>query len=74
MAFRSWFRKFVSKIKELLRVHDKYNDFFAEAYFEDGSSMVYTGKPWGHHFEMFKEVAQEASGVYVSMTGSFWRF
>jgi hypothetical protein len=75
MGLRNWFRRFVSKVKELLGVYDKYSDYKAEAHFPDGSSAVYLGKPWGWEFELFKEMArEEAYGVSMNMTGSYWRF
>ncbi|KAH8201424.1 hypothetical protein TruAng_004424 [Truncatella angustata] len=75
MGLKAWFQRFVSKVKELLGVHDQYNDFRAIAFFTDGSQMVYTGKPWGSAFEQFKNHAGEyAYAVQLNMTGSFWKF
>lgn len=75
MGFRSWFRKFVSKVKDLLGIYDKYNDFRAEAIFPDGGEMVYEGKPWGPHFEAFKKLAgEEAVSMRMNMTGGFWEY
>jgi hypothetical protein len=75
MGFRSWFRRFVSKVKEVLGIHDKWNDFVAEAFFEDGGRSRYTGKPWGAEFDMFKNMAQvNAWKVTMNMTGDFCSF
>lgn len=75
MGLRSWFRRFVSKVKEVLGIYDKYDDYVAEAFFEDGSSMKYTGKPWGDNFDRFKQFANMyAYSITMNMTGSFWRF
>jgi len=55
-------------------MHDKYNDFRADAYFDDGSVMTYKGYPWGSGFEAFKRLAgREAASVEMNMRGSFWR-
>jgi len=75
MGCRDWFRRFVSKVKEILGVYDKYNDFKAIAYFPDGSEAMFEGKPWGSSFRMFQNlVEEEACGVWMNMKGSFWRF
>lgn len=75
MGLRDWFRRFVSKVKEILGIHDKWNDYVAEAFFDDGGRMRYTGKPWGYEFDMFKNTAQRyAWRVTMNMTGSFWTF
>jgi len=74
MGLRSWFRRFVSKVKEFCGVYNKYNDYQADAYFDDGSVMTYTGHPWGKGFEQFKKFAgQNAYVVEMNMNGSYWR-
>jgi len=74
MGLRAWFRRFVSKVKEFFGVYDKYNDYRADAFFDDGSDMTYTGNPWGSGFESFKRVAGEnAYKVQMNMSGSYWR-
>jgi hypothetical protein len=73
MGLRDWFRRFVSKVKEVFGVYDKYRDFEAVAYFPDGSEAIYTGKPWGYEFELFKALVEdEAFAVRLNMQGSFW--
>jgi hypothetical protein len=75
MGIRSWFRKFISKINEMLGMHDKYNDFKCTAYFDDGGVFTYQGKPWGVEFEEFKRfVSKEANVVEMNMNGGFWKF
>lgn len=75
MGLRSWFRRFVSKVKEVLGIYDKYDDFECEAYFDDGSVFTYTGHPWGSAFEEFKRyAASNANAVRMNMSGSFWSF
>lgn len=56
-------------------MYDKWDDYVAEAFFDDGGRARYTGKPWGHEFDMFKSTAQRyAWRVSMNMTGSFWTF
>jgi len=75
MGFRSFFRRFVSKVKEVLGIYDKYNDFKADAYFSDGGVATFRGKPWGSAFEHFKYfVAEDAYAIEMNMKGDFWRF
>ncbi|KAI9166494.1 hypothetical protein HJFPF1_02597 [Paramyrothecium foliicola] len=73
MGLRNWFRRFVSKVKEVFGVYDKYTEFTATAYFSDGGSMTFTGRPWGGDFDLFKYNAEEyAYAISMNMTGSFW--
>jgi hypothetical protein len=75
MGLRDWFRRFVSKVKEVFGIYDKYTDFTATAYFSDGAEMTFTGRPWGNEFELFKYNADTyAYAVSMNMSGSFWRF
>jgi len=75
MGIGTWFRRFVAKVQDLLGMRCKYDDYRADAYFPDGGSMTYVGRPWGGAFEQFKAIARdEAVSVTMNMTGSFWRF
>jgi hypothetical protein len=72
MGFRSFFRRFVSKVKEVLGIYDKYNDFKADAYFSDGGVATFRGKPWGSAFEHFKYfVAEDAYAIEMNVR-AFW--
>lgn len=63
------------KVREILHIYNPYDDFECEAYFCDGSSLTYTGHPWGPSFAEFQRVVNtEAIYVEMNMTGSFWRF
>lgn len=75
MGLRSWFRRFLYKVREILGIYNNYDSYECTAYFYDGSSLTYTGRPWGPSFEEFKSVANfEAVSIEMNMTGSFWRF
>jgi hypothetical protein len=75
MGLRDWCRRFMYKVREVLHMYNAYDDFECEAYFEDGASLTYTGRPWGQAFQKFNRVVnQEAVYVEMNMTGSFWRF
>jgi hypothetical protein len=75
MGVRDWYRRFMSKIREILDLDDPYDSFRCDAYFEDGGVMTFTGKPWGEPFRVFNSyVMQHAVWVQMNMQGSFWKF
>jgi hypothetical protein len=75
MGLRDWCRRFMYKIREILHIYNPYDDFTCEAYFEDGGSLTFTGRPWGPVFREFNRVVnEEAVYVEMNMTGSFWKF
>jgi len=75
MGLRSWCRRFMYKVREILHIYNPYDDFTCEAYFEDGGSLTFTGRPWGPVFREFNRVVnEEAVYVEMNMSGSFWKF
>ncbi|CAG9954770.1 unnamed protein product [Clonostachys rosea f. rosea IK726] len=71
MGLRDWFRRFVSKVKEVFGIYDKYTDFTATAYFSDGAEMTFTGRPWGNEFELFKYNADTYAYAIKEMDGKW---
>jgi len=75
MGLRDWFRRFTSKVKDILGIYNKWDDYKCTALFSDGSWVVFSGKPWGDEFNTFKNLAESyAYCIEMNMTGSFWRF
>ena len=75
MGLKDWCRRFMYKVREILRIHNDFDDFMCEAYFDYGDSLTFTGRPWGPVFQEFNRVVnEEAIWVEMNMTGSFWKF
>jgi len=75
MGIRDWFRRFTSKIRDILGMNNPYDDFKCDAYFLDGGVMTFTGRPWGEAFRKYNSyVRDNAYYVTMSMQGSFWKF
>jgi hypothetical protein len=75
MGIRDWFRRFASKVRDILGMDNPYDSFRCDAYFLDGGVMTFTGKPWGEAFRNFNTyVAHNAYYVTMNMQGSFWKF
>lgn len=75
MGIRSWFRRFTSKIRDILGMDNPYDSFRCDAVFPDGGTMTFTGRPWGKPFVAFNShVRDYAMYVTMNLEGSFWKF
>lgn len=77
MGLRRWLRQFYVKVREglgLVKDYDGlYDDLDCWAYFADGSSWHWEGRPWGSNWERYRAYIEDhANRVVMNKSGSFY--